>query len=314
MSELNFPRRWTFGILIIAMAAMVMSACASESEVEAFPVHVNPDTGIEFVSVDRFSDGAGTMMRRSEDPGLPAPNEPIDFDADFLSDALGPDGQGVEYYEFDVASFASASVYAFFLASDPSSRVGGQSPIFDVIPGEDGYNDFWQMVKVLVPDDYEPDSARSLVDIETEGFELERTGIIINCPIVPYGSTAELADRNPTGWYQGKHVNYFSFGVLRVDVLNPGPLDIPYAVVRVIFEDNDPDKGTKTELSTGESQNVFDTLPGDEMYRSLWRLDFVDAGEFDSVSDLQSSKAAREADIDMDHFLVNCPIVTWPGS
>ena len=49
MSEINLPRRWTFGILIIAMAAMVMTACAAESEVEAFPVHMNPDTGIEFV-------------------------------------------------------------------------------------------------------------------------------------------------------------------------------------------------------------------------------------------------------------------------
>ncbi len=318
MTEIKTPGSWILGILFFAMAAMVMAACVTEAvpepEATAFPIHVDPDTGIEFVAVDRFSDDAGTLMRRSENPDLPAPNEPIDYDADFLDHALGPGGEEVTYYEFGVASFRSAPVYAFVYASDPTRRVAGQSAIFDLIPGEDGYNDFWQMVRVLVPDDFEPGSIRSLDDIEAAGFELERTGTIINCPIVPYGSTARLADRDTTGWYKGKHVSYFVFDVTEASIVNPGALDVPYAVVRVIFEDNDPAKGTKEDPDTGESHNVFDTLPGDELYRSLWRFDFVDEAEFDSVSDWKSSKAAREADIDMDHVLVNCPIVVWPGS
>ena len=146
------------GIMGIGLAALVLSACTEEAEVEPFPIHVDPDTGIEYVAVDRFSDDAGTILRRSDNPELPAPNEPIDYDADFLNHALGPDGEDAQCYGFDVASFRSATLHSFVYASDPTERVPGQSAVFDVIPGDDGYNDFWQMTRVLVPDDYEPDS------------------------------------------------------------------------------------------------------------------------------------------------------------
>ena len=313
MIEIEIPRRSLLGILAVALTA-TFAACTAEPEVAAFPTHVNPDTGIEFVAVDRFSNDAGTVMRRSVNPDLPAPNEPINFDDDFLSHALGPAGEDVNYYMLDVVSFQSAPLYSFVYASDPTRRVREQSSVFDVIPGEEGYNDFWQKVMVLVPDDYEPNSVRSLDGIKAAGFELERTSTIINCPLVPYGSTAELAKWESVGWYKGKHVQYFTFDSTEISVLNPGPLDIPYAVVRVVFQDNDPAKGMKTEPDTGNTHNVFDTLPGDELYRSLWRHDFVDEAEFDSISDWESSKAAREADVDMDNILVNCPVVIWPGS
>ena len=38
----------------------------------------DPDQA-EVVSVDRFSDAAGTLMKRSADASLPGINEPIDF-------------------------------------------------------------------------------------------------------------------------------------------------------------------------------------------------------------------------------------------
>lgn len=307
-----------FGLEAVVLALMIAVSCAGSSSVEptpiAVPVHVDVDTGIEFVSVDRFSDEAGTVMRRSDNPDLPAPNEAIDYDADFLRHALGPNGEDVSYYAFDVSSLLSAPVYAFAYASDPSVRVDGQAPVFDVIPGEEGYNDFWQMVQVLVPDDYVANSIRSLDEIERSGYELNWTGVIINCPIVPYGSKAELAERNSVGWYKGKHVQYFSFESLETSVVNTGSVDVPYAVVRVIFEDNDPSKGMKLDPETGKTHNVFDTLPGDELYRALWRHDFVDAAEFDSVHDWESSERATEVDVGMDNILVNCPVVIWPGS
>jgi hypothetical protein len=298
-------------VLIVLLSSV---ACTDQLAVEKVPVHTNPDTGIEFVSVDRFSDSAATIMRRADNPELPAPNEAIDYDADFLRHALGPAGEDVSYYAFDVSSLLSAPVYSFVYESDPSTRVDGQSPVFDSIPGDEGYNDFWQMVRVLVPDGYVANSIKSLDEIEASGFELERTGTIINCPIVPYGSTAVLAKRNSVGWYQGKHVQYFSFESLQTSVVNPQSLDVPYAVVRVIFEDNDPAKGMKVDSTTGKTHNVFDTIPGDELYRALWRHDFVDASAFDSVHDWESSKLANEVDVGVDNILVNCPVVIWPGS
>ena len=302
-------------LFLIALATIAITSCADpEPAVEPFPVHTDPDTGIEFVAVDRFSDEAGTVMRRSENSDLPAPNEPLDYDSDFLQHALAPNGDDVSYYVFDVNSLQSAPVYSVVYASDPSKRVEGQASIFDSIPGDVGYNDFWQAIQVLVPDDYEVDSLRSLADIESSGYELVRTGTIINCPIVPFGSKAELANRDSVGWYKGQHVQYFSFDVQRVSVVTDGPLDVPYAIVRVIFEDNDPSKGMKVDAVMGKTHNVFDTIPGDDLYRALWRHDFVDADEFDSVHDWESSKAASKVDIDMDNILVNCPVVIWPGS
>ena len=111
-------------------------------------------------------------------------------------------------------------MYSFVYASDPTERVPGQSAVFDVIPGDDGYNDFWQMTRVLVPDDYEPDSVRSLANIEAAGYELKPTGLIINCTIVPYGSSVELASRESVGWYKDKHVAYFSFEATQTGIVN----------------------------------------------------------------------------------------------
>jgi hypothetical protein len=222
---------------------------------------------------------------------------------------LAPDGNDVSYYAFDVNSLLSAPVYSFVFASDPSTRADGQAAIFDVIPGDEGYNDYWQVVQVLVPDNYDPDSIRSYQGIEDAGFELKRTATIINCPIVPAGSTAELAERTATGWYSDNHVRYFSFETIRTSTLNPGTLDVPYAVVRVIFEDNEPSKGMKIDPATGKTHNVFDSIPGDELYRSLWRHDFVDEAGFDTVGDWASSKATSEIELEMDHILVNCPVV-----
>jgi hypothetical protein len=301
-------------LFIVGVACSSGSEPEPELEIKAVAVHVDAETGIEYVSVDRFSDEAAVVMRRSTNPDLPAPNAPIDYDDDFLKHALGPDGDDVSYYTFDVNSLLSAPLYSFAYASDPSSRVDGQASVFDVIPGEEGYNDFWQMVQVLVPDDYEPNSLTSLEDIENSGYELRPTNRIINCPIVPYGSSAELASRTSVGWYKRLHVQYFSFESFEVSAVNPGRLDVPYAIVRVIFEDNDPSKGMKEDSATGKTHNVFDTLPGDELYRSLWRHDFVDEAAFDSVHDWESSKSAAKVDVGMDNILVNCPVVIWPGS
>lgn len=64
--------------IIFALAMVFAVGCTSTDQVDAVAPHVNPETGIEVVSVDRFSDVAGTVMRRSQNSDLPAPNEPID--------------------------------------------------------------------------------------------------------------------------------------------------------------------------------------------------------------------------------------------
>jgi len=298
---------------IVGLILLLSVGCSTEAVPTPHPVYVDPETGIPYAAIDRFSDEAGTMSRRSENSDLPGPNEPINFDELFFRNALGPDGTTVGYYDFDVQTIRSAPVYVLVSESDPEERIEGQFAIFDTIPGDDDYNDFWQRVNVLVPDDIEPNSIRSIEDIETAGFEQVRTSMIINCPIVPYGSTANVGANERTGWYEDQYVQYFTFEALNTNVRNPGVLDVPYAIARVVFEDNDPDKGIKLD-SSGNNHNVFDTIPGDDLYRALWRIDPVAESAFDQIHDWASSKAAPDAELDMPQMFVNCPVVEYPGS
>src|SRR5215468_10229617 len=56
----------------------------------------------EKVAVDRFTDQAAMLQRRSAAPTLPGPNQPIDFDqGPFITHGYGPGGEKVTYYNFD---------------------------------------------------------------------------------------------------------------------------------------------------------------------------------------------------------------------
>ena len=265
--------------------------------------------GAEVVAVDRFSDAAGTLHRRSQISSLPGPGEPVDFDSAFLNKGLGPDGRKVQYYDFDVQSIVAAPVYIMFYASNPDEQVPGQKTVFDVAPGEEGYNDFWQVIKVLVPDDFVADSLRSLADIEQAGYEQVPTNLIVNCPLVPLGSTARHASNTALGWYDGKAVQYFTFEMTELTTMPTGPAQVPYAVIRVMFSDNDMTHGFALERNSDQTHNVVDSVPSDELYRALWRVEPIDAAAFDDVSDWDSTKDVPK--LPGDWPLVNCPVVVY---
>jgi len=166
-------------------------------------------------SVDRFSEEAGTLMVRSEENDLPGPDERIDFDhGPFITQGLGPDGNVVEYYNFDVQPVDPAPIYALFYENgDP---VEDQLNIIDVIPGDDGYNDFWQVHRVTVPEEYEANTLTSAHQILDGDYAVEATDTIKNCPVVPDGSTASqrYGDGDADlveGWYDEQVVSYFLF-------------------------------------------------------------------------------------------------------
>src|SRR5262249_41398236 len=122
----------------------------------------------------------------------------------------------VQYYNFDVQPTEPALIYALFRKGE-SKPVDGQLNIVDVLPGDPGYNDFWAVSKVTVPADYVANTVTSVSEILGAGYEVMSTDMIVNCPIVPAGSTAKLRF-NPTespeltrGWYRDKVVSYFNF-------------------------------------------------------------------------------------------------------
>jgi hypothetical protein len=191
-------------------------------------------------SIDRFSDSAGMLHRRSQNDALPGPDEPIDFDSLFLTRGYGPGGDVIEYYDFDVQSTEPAPIYALFYQNgDP---VADQLNIVGVVPGDDGYNDFWQVHTVTVPDEYEANTVTSVQGIQDAGFDVSPTDTIKNCPIVPDGSTASMrhsADDSPTslvqGWYDGQLVDYFLFAE---DAYDTSGAEMPLPPIHVSFNVN----------------------------------------------------------------------------
>src|SRR2546426_5192580 len=72
---------------------------------------LDPDKA-DVQAVDRFSDAAGMWFRRSADPTLPLPNQPINMDGGpFISHGLGPAGERVAYYNFDVQPVVPAPLF-----------------------------------------------------------------------------------------------------------------------------------------------------------------------------------------------------------
>ncbi len=299
------------GILALSLA---FAGCDSTEDA---PTGKNPDTA-EIVAVDRFSDSFATLFKRSANPEMPATNAPVDFDvAPFKTQSYGPDGQIVRYYNFDVNPLPPAPIYVLFKAGS-DSPVAGQLNIIDLIPGEAGYNDFWQVYKVTVPDGYVANQVTSFDEILSNNYAIEILDKVVNCPVVPYGSTAdENLNGQPNtlfrGWYKGKVVYYFSFEEKDLVVTNNGltPLSPVYVTFNVNPDSENPQSGpasgVKFEENGVQSHNVIETLPDDADYSPLWSVQVYDNADFNNVSNLQTAKTAN---ILMRNAMnVNCPVV-----
>jgi hypothetical protein len=280
---------------------------------------LDPDTAPE-VSVDRFSAEAGTLMVRDDANGLPGPNEPVDFDsgAPFITQGLGPSGEVVTYYNFDVQSVHSAPIFAFF--REDGEPVEGQLNVINVVPGDEGYSDFWHVHMVTVPDDYVANTLTNVADVQSSGYTVERSNLVVNCPVVPDGSTAEQrygdGDNGLVrGWYEDQVVYYFDFSekMLTVDLPEEGHPDVPLSDIFVTFNINPdqdgggPPSGFVTEPGTMQTHNVTETVPEDDDYSPLWDVDVYDNADFDGVQDLSSAQAANILAEGV--ATVNCPIV-----
>lgn len=278
------------------------------------PLPGNPMTADEVV-VDRFSDTAGHLFMRSGNAALPAAGAPIDFDAEpFISRGFGPQGQVIRYYNLDVQSIAPAPIFAFF--REDGTPVKGQLNIVDVIPGDVGYNDFWQVVKVTVPDGYIANTVTSAQELVSAGFETEYTNILVNCPIVPDGSTAALRFQGDDtglheGWYKGALVHYFNFFEAPLSTTAEG--EVPTSDIYVAFNVNPdqpgggPPSGFMKEAGTDQTHNVAGTVPADAAYSPLWDVMPYDNASFGMVMDLASAMAAPNFGL---AAKVNCPIVS----
>ena len=280
------------------------------------PEPLDPDSA-PVVSIDRFSDAAGNLFQRSSNTALPAANAPVNFDqGPFITKGFGPSGQIIEYYNFDVMPTTPAPIYVLF-EEGSDTPVAGQLNIVNVIPGETGYNDFWQVHKVTVPEGYVANTVTSYEGIMEEGFTVEATNILVNCPIVPEGSTASKRFTSAEntglvrGWYKKEVVFYFSF---EEKALMAASGLVPTSPIYVTFNINagedggGPPSGFKTETGNDQSHNVAATVPSDNSYSPLWVVNIYDNANFDQVSDLGSAQSANI--LVAGAAIVNCPIVS----
>jgi hypothetical protein len=290
--------------------AAIVLACGDDKSVTS-PVP-EPDVAPR-ASIDRFSDAAGTLYRRSEMPSLPGPNQAINLDqAPFITQGFGPAGQRVRYYNFDVMPVVPAPIYVLFRAGE-TQPVSGQPNIVDAIPGDPGYSDFWQVVRVTVPQNYVANTITSRAQIIAAAYQTEVTTTIVNCPIVPEGSTAregDAADGLTRGWYRSQAVFYFNFGEAALTVTTNG--EVPTSPIFVTFNINPdlpnggPPSGFRTEAGTEQTHNIVGSIPGQLGYSPLWVILPYDNAAFGTVRDLPTAQAARTFGL---AGLVNCPVV-----
>jgi hypothetical protein len=176
------------------------------------------------LAVDRFSDAAGTLLRRSLDPKLPKADEPFSLDDERFAIAVaGPGGAAARCYNLDVRPSKPNRYYVFY------DRIGNyrlaQFPVIENAPGDPGYSDLWDIWKVITPDTFrETNWVRDAATVErlladpSGGFTAASTGIYLNAPIVPEGTTAGSKAEGKPGhatrlyaWYRGKRAPFLYF-------------------------------------------------------------------------------------------------------
>ncbi len=183
------------------------------------------------LSVDRFSDEAGTLLRRSADRTLPKPNEPFSLDdPHFAVRVSGPGEASGECYNLDVRPALPNRYYVFYDSLN-YYRIG-QFPVIEKAPGDPGYSDLWDIWKIVTPDTFretnwvrDADTVRRLLADPSSGFRGGSTGIYLNAPVVPEGTKAGSKAEGRGGsasmlyaWYRGMRAPFLYFeGSLHLD-------------------------------------------------------------------------------------------------
>lgn len=303
--------------LAVVVCGLITVSCSNSDNVSPSPVSKDINTAVK-VSVDRFSASFGHLQVRTATNSLPAANVAVNFDAQpFITTGLDRTGASVKYYNFDIQSTIPEDIYIFF-KSDSTTPVAGQNNIIPTIPGEAGYNDFWLVNKVIVPDNYVPNSITSEAEVLASGYVVTKTNSIVNCPVVPFGSTAAksnvvgVASVLTIGWYKGKAVAYFNFDEVALTSTSAGL--VPTSPIYVTFNidpaannsASGPVSGFKTETGTLQTHNVIATSPSDITYSPLWSVQVLSNVNFGSVSNLATATSFASSPAGAN---VNCPVV-----
>lgn len=248
-----------------------------------------------------------TMADESMSDEAMAEEEPVNFEL-----VQGwYEGDQIFYYDFgantpaseDGSEVITAPIYVLVTGFDEDGNpqvVDGQYNIVDVVPGDEGYSDLWEVIFVTVPEQYEANTITSAQEILDGDYELTVSGVFVNCPIVPAGSELENPEDAPlvTGWYRGEEIVYFDFGPNE-------PITAPiYAFVTGFDADGNP------QFVDGQ-HNVVGVVPGDEGYSAFWYVHLVVVPEEYQAETITSVQEVLDSGYEtmQPGLLVNCPVV-----
>lgn len=218
-------------------------------------------------------------------------------------------GGDTEYYDFGMntpllagSGVATAPIYVFVTGFDDDGApqfVDGQHNVIDVVPGDEGYSDLWEVHLLTVPDGYKADSITSKEEVDAAGFETTIPGLLVNCPVVPAGSTLEGGEELTQGWYRGRRVYYPDFD------------GNPEAAIPIwAFANGTTDDGSPAFVEG--QRNIIDSVPGDGGYSAFWRVNLVmvdDAYEANTLTDAGEVGGSGFEVVQTD-LVVNCPVVS----
>ena len=296
---------------VVLITAVWFAVSSGPARAELQPK--DPDQA-PIATVDRFSDAAGTLLKRSADNHLPDPNEPIDFDTPpFNVWGLSPAGEPALYYHLDVKSTTPVPVYILYREGE-DMPVQEQLDIIDTLPGEQGYNDFRQVWKVWVPKDYVANTITDASMLQQAGYKIEKTDKLLNMAVVPDKSRARVRFNGghpelQRAWYRGEVAKFFLFDEAPLSVSGD---KVPVSPIYDGFTINPGQPGGEKEFCTDpnstQTHNVVATMPGDKAYSPLWLRVVYDSAACPSVHNLETALQAKKVAANV--LLINCPMVS----
>ncbi len=156
-------------------------------------------------------------------------------------------------------------MYEFAYGMNPDGTpnlVPGQSNVIDVLPGQSGYSDLWQINLVTVPQGYQADTIRSAMDITASALPVTPTNTLVNRPVVAAGSTVSGGRSLTQAWYQGQPVQYVDFGP------NQDTTSTVYVLITGLDAQGNP-------LAVPGQSNIFTTVPGQLDYSAFCIVNLV---------------------------------------
>ena len=241
-----------------------------------------------------------------------------------------------------------APLFLLTTDGDFSGLVPGQDPIlrYHTADGED-YSDFVEVNFVTVASNYTADTLKSYGDIVDAGLTPDPTGIYVNLPVVPTGSTLEDPAAPGTAapitglmaWYKGVAVQTFAFETTDqgfADTFNPltrtgtaGQADSGYEIVvspfvgatsdvsiAPIWHINQYSTGVETGVNHGGpsdmgQRNVINVDRKEAAYSPLWQVLWISKVPIGYSADMASNSlqftTANGFEVMATPMYVNCP-------